>query len=1364
MGYWKKAVGSGLAVATLFAGLIVPMTAQAEESQPNESAPSQTAQAKAAKTTTDAKVPEPVVDYTFDDVKAGAATVANSGSGAADYNGSVVNADELKAGTRGGKATLQLPAAAKGADQAKQPYIKIPNGIYKNAKGVTVSTWINWDGNANDNAPWTFIIGGDKLSNNNRGVFFSPTESGKLTVVANDGGEYKANHTAALTANVWTHMTITEDGNTLAVYLNGQKVDEQASTIDFMKLHNDASTYSGLIGRTQWTEQFASYFGGQLDDFQVWNSALNADQVAAAYDEVAPKVTRLDQSEWNIETMSGTTPALPATVGAKSDDGTYSATITWNAIDPKSYERGGKFDVKGTAAGKEVVAHVTVIGTGDATADLSKSTGAFMGGAAGTLYGVYDENLPSNNLVDGINLRTVSTKAQDGPQHPGADALEVAKNVTDSSNGKTFIYMTDIWRGFPYQWRSDSEATDPAYKAAVGDTSTYADDKYDDESCKAVIDNYTTKLVAEAKQVATLDVKYQKNIVFAPYNEPNGNMFTGEYKPSWNLNLPDTSCNKKSMLDDPTMFYYAWDTAYAALRKNAPNALIGGPNFSELFPDNMKAFLEHAAQSDTMPDYNMWHELSEPSLINANVPKYRKLEAEAFAGTKYEGKQLPINLSEYAYNYHTSVPGQMIQWVSALEQQKVDGDIAYWNMDGNLSDSAVESNRGNGQWWLLKEYSEMTGDTVELHVPSSDSYTLQGVATLDTSKKQAKAIIGGTNGAGTFTFAHVPSDVFGDTALVTVKKIGWSGTIGDNAGPDVIAQFTTKISSDGSVAVDFGTDALQKMNADDAYVITLEPGTNASVTAQSRVTWKKTYEAENAEAGGQAQVYPAGSFGKPSAVSAFFASGQDASGNSIPGGAVANFYAGSTSTLTFNIDAPETGTYDLSVFNGAYNGTDYNPSGPASFFVTVNGGFEQELHSRLVYKWWVWDHTDTTVKLNKGSNTIVLSSTSLDGKSMNGTMAFDKIDLSLPSETAGTRVYEAEDSRLTSGATVDYSGKSGVAQLGADQSATFWVYAKNAGTHAITVNAFGKYQVSVNGNDVGKQTKFDATLEGGINKIVVTGGDVDSITVAGNDDKALQSTTYQAEDAKIAGSAKAEDLSLADGGKAVTGIGGKEEGNGNTLTFDKVKVDADGTYALTFRYSNEEQIAATHYNPDVIARNMYIKVNGKLVKTMTLPCTFNKNNFFEATTYVPLKAGENSIELSGYERLSFGDVQADGSLKKVSLNDRWAAYGIPNVRSQYAPNIDYMKVAKAASVKVEEPDNSGDNGQQKPGDNEQNSGTDQGQNQNGNQQKPEGNKGQGNKLDKPLSNTGSAVGIVAGVGLLLVVAAGVMLMVRRRKE
>ena len=152
-----------------------------------------------------------------------------------------------------------------------------------------------------------------------------------------------------------------------------------------------------------------------------------------------------------------------------------------------------------------------------------------------------------------------------------------------------------------------------------------------------------------------------------------------------------------------------------------------------------------------------WHELSSPAAVRTNVAKYRQWEKEVGIGP------LPINVNEYGHNYHLSVPGQVVQWVSAIEESKIDADLAYWNIDGNLNDSAVEANKGNGQWWLFNAYGQMSGHTVQVTAPHpNQQYTLQGVATLDKDKKQSRAIFGGKSGDADVVFENIDPKLFGD--------------------------------------------------------------------------------------------------------------------------------------------------------------------------------------------------------------------------------------------------------------------------------------------------------------------------------------------------------------------------------------------------------------------------------------------------------------------------------------------------------------------------------------------------------------------------------------------------------------------------
>ncbi|CAM5259794.1 CBM6 domain-containing protein OS=Streptomyces aurantiogriseus OX=66870 GN=GCM10010251_91830 PE=4 SV=1 [Streptomyces aurantiogriseus] len=152
------------------------------------------------------------------------------------------------------------------------------------------------------------------------------------------------------------------------------------------------------------------------------------------------------------------------------------------------------------------------------------------------------------------------------------------------------------------------------------------------------------------------------------------------------------------------------------------------------------------------------------------MARYRAMERELGIGP------LPVNINEYAHNYHLSVPGQMIQWISAIEEGKVDADMAYWNIAGNLNDSAVGANRGNGQWWLFNAYGRLTGNTVRVTAPHPNAqYTLQGVAALDRAKRQARVLFGGAGGAAQLVVEHIDPELFGTTVHVRLEEIPWTG-------------------------------------------------------------------------------------------------------------------------------------------------------------------------------------------------------------------------------------------------------------------------------------------------------------------------------------------------------------------------------------------------------------------------------------------------------------------------------------------------------------------------------------------------------------------------------------------------------------
>ncbi len=364
----------------------------------------------------------------------------------------------------------------------------------------------------------------------------------------------------------------------------------------------------------------------------------------------------------------------------------------------------------------------------DLVVNLGSSTGPFDGGASGSLYGLYDQGVPSNNLIQGMGTVTTDTKAQDGQQHPGSDALEIAKPLLASGGQSIYIYMTDVYRNFPYERTSYAQ--------------------------------YQGYLKTEVEQVLTSP--YRSRIILVPYNEPDGNWFSG------------LTTNASTL----AAFEAEWLQTYNFIKGLWPQARIAGPNFSGFFPAALGSFLQFCLANHCLPDVMTWHELAVASTVRTDVSAYRELET-----TVGLSHQLPINLDEYAARYQLTSPGQMVAWLSALEAEKVDGDLAYWNINGTLGDSVAQQNIPNAQWWLYNWYASMSGHTVAVTPPDGNTDdTLQGLATLVTVKDIAPAI-------------------FGHTVHATIFQDRWSGMTGAAAQPTRTYDADVPVGSDGSVTL-----------------------------------------------------------------------------------------------------------------------------------------------------------------------------------------------------------------------------------------------------------------------------------------------------------------------------------------------------------------------------------------------------------------------------------------------------------------------------------------------------------------------------------------------------------------------------------
>jgi Concanavalin A-like lectin/glucanases superfamily/Carbohydrate binding module (family 6) len=395
------------------------------------------------------------------------------------------------------------------------------------------------------------------------------------------------------------------------------------------------------------------------------------------------------------------------------------------------------------AATKATVTKATTAAE-DLGVNLGDNTGPVSYGADGALYGIYDQGVPSENLIEGMGLKTTDTKAQDGQQHPGSDALEIAQPFVQAGGQAIYIYMTDVYRDFPYERTSYAQ--------------------------------YQGYMKQEIEQ--DLTSPYLNRIVLVPYNEPDGNWFAG-------------------LQSDPTTlaaFENEWLETYQFIHQLWPGARIAGPNFYQYQASALASFLAFCQANHCLPNVITWHELANPSTIEPDVAAFRTLEASLKIN-------LPVSLDEYAAQYQMTSPGRMVSFLSAIANAKVSGDLPYWNQNGTLGDSVSENNIPNAQWWLYNWYSSLTGHTVAVTPPDGNTdNTLQALATVDNSKKQARIILGG-GPAETANVTVKDAKIFGNTVHATVLDDQWSGMTGAAAAPTTVYSGDLATDASGDVNI-----------------------------------------------------------------------------------------------------------------------------------------------------------------------------------------------------------------------------------------------------------------------------------------------------------------------------------------------------------------------------------------------------------------------------------------------------------------------------------------------------------------------------------------------------------------------------------
>ncbi|ONI80803.1 hypothetical protein ALI22I_42600 [Saccharothrix sp. ALI-22-I] len=808
--------------------------------------------------------------------------------------------------------------------------------------------------------------------------------------------------------------------------------------------------------------------------------------------------------------------------------------------------------------------------------DLASPMGAFHGGATGILYGLGDPGVPSRDLIAGMRPRTISQKAPDGEQHPNGDALVVADDYFDAGGTDVHIYAQDVYSAWPYQ--------------------------------NLGIDDYIARLRPQLEKVAQRPDR--DRFVWTIFNEPDWIWYGGDW------------ATKKEK------FFADWTTVYRLVKSVLPNARITGPGETQYRADHLRDLLTYAKANDVLPDIVTWHELGPDSLTTyrGHYEDYRNIERSLGITPR------PININEYSNRRDTSVPGQMIQWITMLEETKVDGQMAYWSMAGNLSDHTSRAGRANGGWWLTKWYADLSGDTVRVTPPKpSTRDTLQGLAAFDRDDAKATVLLGGTENAVEVEVTGLDRKVFGNQVDVRVAKTTWSGYEGDAQHPPVVAASRVRV-VDGKAKIAVpGGDRLA------AYqVIITRAGLGAPPAANA--PWQASYEAESGTVENARVVVQDDGSGSYDMAWRYTTSGRKDIG----------FMNNPDSRVTVDVEVPRDGTYRLGVFYG----TNAFVGQQALYVDDVHVG---NLTLPATLNWVYRGRHDTPITLTAGKHRISMRTSGpggfLGGMSDVTLDRFDLTEITGPDKT----VYQLTDSRR-SGGTVERGARAlqvaapGAVVLNPGDAVTTYVSTTEDGYQSLSTTWLGvgasKLGLTFSGRRVegGDLTagragvwsgSVTAHLKAGVTEVVLSNEGrtplaVGTLTVVRDAPADRHAARVEAEAGQLAGGAAATSGPWASGGSYVGWVG-----NNGTLTVQRPEAARKaGQYNLTIAYAQAEKNTGHPYNTDTITRTLIATEEGGQATAAPYRHNYTWDGFWPETSPIDL--------LTPGGALTFGNATAWG--------------------------------------------------------------------------------------------------------------------------
>ena len=568
--------------------------------------------------------------------------------------------------------------------------------------------------------------------------------------------------------------------------------------------------------------------------------------------------------------------------------------------------------------------------------DASELAGDVTSGASGYLYGLSEDGVPSYNMVQSLDVSSVSAKTQGGLQHPIGEVGDVAAEVMASGHcDYIVVYLQDMYSTWYYDWQNINDMK----AAGTYDWKTYLTGTY-------------FPLIKQSME-SMMNSEYADRLVYCIFNECDNGIWFGE----WIVNEDGSGWNDFNEQGRKN-FNEAWKMTFDYVRSIDPDAVIGGPGNYEYNAQKTEEVLSFAAENDCVPDVMIYHELGDRSVYDweANVSEFRAIEE------KYGiDADTPIIITEYGRMQDNGDPAMMLKYIICTENTKVYSNQAYWLLADNLSNTCADYNTPNSAWWVYRWYTSMDGQTMKSRISDPLHSDLgkalkgkrelryqqfMGMGTINDEKDKLDILVSGADYNGRVVVKNLKdTELYGKNVKIEITAVTYQGLLGEVCEPETVKVYTEKCRKKLRIPLE--------MRADTAYHIVVT-ATDEEIEYENDNLYVR-YEAEDGTLTGNAYTYD----------SAYATTGEI---NGMVGG-MENQGDG----VEITIKADEDGEYFLRLVYG--NSNDGPTSADRTFSVvnfSIDGQESQILFANTVRSE-LTSAYDMTLELTKGEHTLKFS-------------------------------------------------------------------------------------------------------------------------------------------------------------------------------------------------------------------------------------------------------------------------------------------------------------------------------------------------------------------------------------------------------